>query len=61
MLHELVTRYVQAMIAELRDADGDGLPRYVERELAAYVRGGILAQSFARVHCQARPATLTLL
>jgi len=43
------------MIAELRDADaeGGGLPRYVERELAAYVRCGQLAHGFARVRCGA--------
>ena len=55
VLHELVTRYAQTMIAELRDADGEGcgLPRYVERELAAYVRCGQLAHGFARVRCGA--------
>src|SRR5215211_7214980 len=39
------------MLAELRDADpdGGGLPRYVERELAAYLRCGILAHGFCRV------------
>lgn len=43
------------MLAELRAADpkGAGLPRYVERELAAYRRCGILAHGFARVRCQA--------
>jgi len=43
------------MLAELRDADpgGGGLPRYVERELAAYLKCGILAHGFARVRCQA--------
>jgi hypothetical protein len=42
------------MLAELRDADpeGGGLPRYVERELAAYLRCGILAHGFCRVRCQ---------
>jgi len=39
------------MLAELRDADGRGLPRYVERELAEYLRCGILAHGFARVRC----------
>jgi hypothetical protein len=53
VLHELVTRYAQTMIAELRDGDGCGLPRYVERELAAYVRCGQLAHGFARVRCGA--------
>ena len=54
VLHELVARHAQTMLAELRDADpdGGGLPRYVERELAAYLRCGILAHGFARVRCQ---------
>jgi hypothetical protein len=45
VLHELVDQHAQTMLAELRDADpdGGGLPRYVERELAAYLRCGILA------------------
>jgi hypothetical protein len=51
VLHELVSRHAQTMLAELRDADGRGLPRYVERELAEYLRCGILAHGFARVRC----------
>jgi len=55
VLHELVARHAQTMLAELRDADpdGGGLPRYVERELAAYLRCGVLAHGFARVRGQA--------
>jgi hypothetical protein len=55
VLHELVARHAQTMLAELREADpdGGGLPRYVERELAAYLRCGVLAHGFARVRCQA--------
>ena len=55
VLHELVSQHAQTMLAELRDADpdGGGLPRYVERELAAYLKCGILAHGFARVRCQA--------
>ena len=54
VLHELVARHAQTMFAELREADpeGGGLPRYVERELAAYLRCGVLAHGFARVRCQ---------
>ncbi len=54
VLHELVARHAQSMLAELRhaDPDGGGLPRYVERELAAYLRCGILAHGFTRVRCQ---------
>ncbi|HEX2689477.1 MAG TPA: transposase [Kofleriaceae bacterium] len=51
VLHELVSRHAQTMLAELRDADGHGLPGYVERELAEYLRCGILAHGFARVRC----------
>lgn len=48
VLHELVARLAQSLRAELRDADpdGGGLPRYVERELAAYLRRGVLAHGF---------------
>lgn len=35
------------------DPEGGGLPRHVERELAAYLRCGILAHGFARVRCTA--------
>lgn len=54
VLHELVARHAQSLLAELRDADpdGGGLPRYVERELAAYLRCGILAHGFTRVRYQ---------
>jgi hypothetical protein len=53
VLHELVARHAQTMLTELRDADSDGggLPRYVERELAAYLRCGVLAHGFLRVRC----------
>ena len=45
MLHELVAGHAQTLLAELRDADpeGGGLARCVERELAAYLRCGILS------------------
>jgi len=51
VLHELVARHAQTMLAELRDADpdGGGLVRHVEREPAAYLQCGILAHGFARV------------
>jgi hypothetical protein len=53
VLHELVSRHAQTMLDELRDADGRGLPRYVDRELAEYLRCGVLAHGFARVRCTA--------
>jgi len=53
VLHELVARYGQTMLAEVRAADpeGGGLPRHVERELAEYLRCGVLAHGFASVRC----------
>ena len=50
VLHELVARYGQTMLAEVRAADpeGGGLPRHVERELTEYLRCGVLAHGFAR-------------
>jgi hypothetical protein len=54
VLHELVARHAQSLLAELRNADpdGGGLPRSVERELAAYLRCGVLAHDFTRIRCQ---------
>ena len=52
VLHELVSGHAQTLLAELRDAEGRGLPRYVERELDAYLRCGILAHGFTRVRCR---------
>jgi hypothetical protein len=53
VLHELVARHAQTMLAEVRAADpeGGGLPRHVERELTEYLRCGVLAHGFARVRC----------
>jgi ribosomal protein S13 len=34
-------RHAQTLLAELRDAEGRGLPRHVERELAEYLRCGM--------------------
>jgi hypothetical protein len=45
--------HAQTLLAELRDTDGRRLPRYVDRELAEYLRCGILSHGFARVRCQA--------
>ena len=48
VLYELVAQHAQTMLAEVRAADpeGGGLPRYVERELTAYLRCGVLAHGF---------------
>jgi len=41
----------RAQAASLRD--GDGLPRFVEREFREFLRCGWLAGGFARLHCGA--------
>jgi len=53
VLHELVARYGQTMLAEVRAADPEDnrLPHHVERELTEYLRCGVLAHGFARVRC----------
>ena len=50
VLHELVARYGQTMLAEVRAADpeGGGLPGHVERELTEYLRCGVRAHGFVR-------------
>lgn len=54
VLHELVAGGAQTLLARVARCRPESgvLPRYVERELAAYLRSGILAQGFARVRCQ---------
>ncbi len=39
-------------LAEVRAHDGRGLPRYVEKELRAYLKCGILAHGFLRASCR---------
>ena len=41
VLHELASRHAETLLAELRDADGRGLPGHVDRELATYLRCGL--------------------
>jgi hypothetical protein len=41
---------LETFLAQAR-VEGDGLPKFVERELRAFLRCGILAHGFARVHC----------
>lgn len=51
VLHRIVRENLQTMLAEARDANGMGLPRYVEREFRAYLACGILAHGFVRISC----------
>ena len=50
LLYQLVQAYYPAFNAHL-EAQGTGLPRYVEREFEDYVKCGRLEHGFLRVRC----------
>ncbi len=50
-LHQVLLRHLQTFLARAGERAGPGLPRFVRRELYAYLDCGILANGFARVHC----------
>jgi len=51
-LHRLVHEYLETFLAEARArSGGDGLPRFVERELREFLTCGQLARGFARFRC----------
>jgi len=52
VLYGVLADHLETFLAQASgDGCGPGLPRYVERELREYLRCGILAHGFARVHC----------
>ena len=52
LLYRVVSAHLDAFLARAAElAEGSGLPRFVERELRAYLRCGILEHGFVRVHC----------
>ena len=53
LLYQLVQAHLATLLADARaNSDDDcGLPWFVEREFRDYLRCGILAHGFARVHC----------
>jgi hypothetical protein len=54
LLHQVVSEHLEPFLARAGElADGRGLPRFVERELRAYLKCGILAHGFVRVRCDA--------
>jgi hypothetical protein len=54
VLHQLVREHLETFLAEARARNGgDGLPRFVERELREFLSCGILARGFARFRCEA--------
>jgi hypothetical protein len=50
-LCRLVANHLEPFLAEARAAHESGVPRYVERELRAYLACGIHAQGFLRARC----------
>jgi len=51
-LHTVVREQLESFLAHARDREHP-VPRFVEQELRAYLRCGILAHGFLRLHCDA--------
>jgi hypothetical protein len=49
-LYAVLQQQLETFLAQAHH-HGDGFPRFVERELRAFLKCGILAHGFARVHC----------
>jgi hypothetical protein len=50
LLYRIMAEHLETFLARTRE-EGDGLPRYVEDELRAYLECGILAYGFVRLRC----------
>jgi hypothetical protein len=49
VLHQVVREHLETFLAEARlRGGGEGLPRFVERELRDFLTCGVLAEGFAR-------------
>jgi four helix bundle protein len=52
VLHQVVRNHLETFLAEVRlRGDGQGVPRFVERELREFLSCGVLARGFARFRC----------
>jgi hypothetical protein len=53
VLYQVVREHLLSFLeyADSRSSDGRGLPKYVREEFFRYLKCGILARGFARVHC----------
>ena len=52
VLHRVVREHLETFLAEARQrGDGEGLPRFVERELREFLTCGVMARRFARFRC----------
>jgi len=52
LLYRLVAEHLETFLVESREKHDRPLPTYVERELRAYLRCGILAHGFGRAECR---------
>ena len=52
LLHEVIGEHLEGFIANSRERDAP-VARFVERELRAYLKCGVLAHGFLRLHCDA--------
>lgn len=52
LLYKLVAEHLETFLAESREKHDRPLPKYVERELRAYLRCGISAHGFGRAECR---------
>jgi len=55
VLHQVVREHLATFLADARRRtdDGAGVPRFVDKELTAYLDCGVLARGFCRVRCEA--------
>jgi hypothetical protein len=52
VLHQVVREHLETFLTEARQrGDGEGLPRFVERELREFLTCGVMARGFARFRC----------
>jgi len=52
VLHQVVGEHLETFLAETRlRGGGEGLPRFVERELREFLTCGVMARGFARFRC----------
>ena len=52
VLHRVVREHLETFLAEARQrGGGEGLPRFVERELREFLTCGVMARGFARFRC----------
>jgi hypothetical protein len=52
LLHRIVGEQLESVLARARET-GQPAPRFIEQELRAYLRCGVLAHGFLRLHCDA--------